>query len=317
MQKSEIASTKAVSATWASAYIGGVIEFRSRWKNKMRKAKTMQTFINAVTHKIEVNGASFVFRHLGKKEGVPVIFLHHLAAVLEDWDPQFLDAIANEHHVVIFDNRGIGGSSGTTPTSIEEMAKDAIDFIAALGFKKVDLFGFSLGGFLAQAIIHARPDLVRNVILAGTGPAGGKGIAKIGEVLQDAIARTTGTERHPKHILFFTQTNAGQNGANDYLQRLKKRTQDRDIPISNQAIDAQLTAIRAWGNGAPSPLEVIDQPVFVANGDDDVMVPTVGSFELARRIPNAHLSIFPDAGHGGIFEYNAAFVPQALMFLRA
>jgi pimeloyl-ACP methyl ester carboxylesterase len=283
----------------------------------MRKAKIMHTFINAVTRETQVSGARFVFRELGKKGSVPVIFLHHLTAVLEDWDPELLDGIANKHHVVIFDNRGIGGSNGTTPTSIEEMAKDAIDFIAALGFEKVDLFGFSLGGFVAQAILHAHPNLVRNVILAGTGPAGGEGIAKVREVLQDATARTTGTERHPKHILFFTQTNDGQSGANAYLQRLNERTQDRDIAISNQAIEAQLTAIRAWGNGAPTPLEIIDQPVLVANGDDDVMVPTVGSFELARRIPNARLSIFPNAGHGGIFEHHAAFVPQALAFLRA
>lgn len=274
-----------------------------------------QTSIHAATQEVEQNGVKFVFRELGKKGGVPVIFLHHLTAVLDDWDPALLDGIAAKHHVVIFDNRGIGGSGGETPTSVEEMARDAINFIAALGHRQVDLLGFSLGGFVAQAILHAQPDLVRRVILAGTGPAGGEGISKVSGVLQDAVDKTASTARDPRHILFFTQTVDGQKGANDYVRRLKERTQNRDIPIRNEAISAQLTAIRAWGDGAATPLETIKQPVLVANGDDDVMVPTVGSFELFRRISHARLSIFPNAGHGAVFEYHAVFVQQALAFL--
>jgi pimeloyl-ACP methyl ester carboxylesterase len=277
----------------------------------------MNTFKNSATQTVDVGGIKFAFRTFGREGGVPLVFLHHLTAVLDDWDPRTLDGIAANHHVVAFDNRGIGRSGGMTPNSMQEMADDAIAFIAALRFDKVDLFGFSLGGFIAQAVIHARPDLVRRVVLAGTGPAGGRGIANVGTVLQDAISSTTGTERHPKHVLFFTQTADGQMAASEYLRRLDERTADRDASISNQAIAAQLSAIQAWGNGPTTPLEAIKHPVLVANGDTDIMVPTINSLELAARIPNARLSIFPDAGHGGVFEHHAAFVPQVLAFLRA
>jgi pimeloyl-ACP methyl ester carboxylesterase len=275
----------------------------------------MQTFKNAETKSIEIDGTEFVFRELGLNGGVPVIFLHHLTAVLDDWDPRVVDGIAAKHRVVTFDNRGVGGSGGVTPTSVPEMASDAITFISALGFKKVDLFGFSLGGFVAQAVIHARPDLVRMAVLSGTGPAGGEGIVGVGATLQDAVARTAGTARQAKHILFFTQTRDGQNAADGFIRRLNERVAGRDMPASNETIAAQLTAIDAWGNSAPSPLETITQPVLVANGDDDIMVPTSLSFELARRIPNSYLSIFPNSGHGGVFEHHAVFVPQVLTFL--
>jgi pimeloyl-ACP methyl ester carboxylesterase len=281
------------------------------------KVTTMQTFKNTETRSIEVDGTRFVFRELGPKGSVPVIFLHHLTAVLDDWDPRVVDGIAAKHHVVTFDNRGVGGSGGVTPISVPEMARDAIAFVSALGFEKVDLFGFSLGGFVAQAVIHARPDLVRKAVLSGTGPAGGEGIAGVGAILQDATSRTAGTGRHPKHILFFTQTRDGQNAADEFIRRLNERAEGRDTRVSNETIGAQLTAIDAWGNGTPTPLETVAQPVLVANGDDDIMVPTRLSFDLARRMPNSHLSIFPNSGHGGVFEHHAVFVPQVLAFLSA
>jgi pimeloyl-ACP methyl ester carboxylesterase len=245
-----------------------------------------------------------------------VVLLHHLTAVLEDWDPRVVDGLAAKHHVIVFDNRGVGGSGGSTPKTVEEMARDAVTFIRALGFSKVDLLGFSLGGFVAQVIAQQQPGLVRKIILAGTGPAGGEGIANVGAVLQDAFGKAGTSNRHPKHFLFFTQTSNGQAAADDFLQRLKERTKDLDAPVSNETIQAQLAAIQAWGQGDATKLGTVQHPVLVVNGDDDVMVPSFNSFELARRLPNAQLSIFPDAGHGGIFQYHAAFVQQALAFLQ-
>jgi pimeloyl-ACP methyl ester carboxylesterase len=273
------------------------------------------TFENAPTKSIDVNGTKFVFRELGRRGGVPVVLLHHLTAVLEDWDPRVVDGLAARHHVIVFDNRGVGGSGGSTPQTVEEMASDAIAFIGALGFGKVDLLGFSLGGFVAQAIAQQHPGLVRKIILAGTGPAGGEGIAKVGAVLQDAFGKA-GATKHPKQFLFFTQTSNGQAAAGDFLRRLKERSGDLDAPVSNETVQAQITAIHAWGQGDAASLASVQHPVLVVNGDDDVMVPSVNSFELARRLPNAQLSIFPDAGHGGIFQHHAAFVQQALVFLQ-
>jgi len=274
------------------------------------------SFENAATKSVDVNGTKFVYRDIGKKGGVPVVFLHHLTAVLEDWDPRVVDGLAARHQVIVFDNRGVGGSGGSTPKTVEEMARDAVAFIGALGLSKVDLLGFSLGGFVSQVIGQQQPGLVRKIILAGTGPAGGEGIVNVGAVLQDAFGKAGATNKHPKHFLFFTQTSNGQAAADEFLRHLKQRTKDLDAPVSNETVQAQLAAIHAWGQGDATKLGTVQHPVLVVNGDDDVMVPPLNSFELARRLPNAQLSIFPDAGHGGIFQHHAAFVQQALAFLQ-
>lgn len=271
---------------------------------------------NAPTRSIDVNGTVFVYREFGEQGGVPLVLLHHLTAVLDDWDPRIVDGLAAEHHVIAFDNRGVGGSGGSTPTSVEAMAEDAVAFIGALGLGKVDLLGFSLGGFVAQVIAQQQPDLVRNIIIAGAGPAGGEGIANIGAVLQDAFGKAGAAGKHPKNFLFFSQTSNGQTAANAFLARLSERTEALDTPVSNETVQAQVAAIQNWGEGDASKLVAVQHPVLVANGDDDIMVPTINSFELARQLPNAQLSIFPDAGHGGIFQYHDAFVQQALDFLR-
>jgi pimeloyl-ACP methyl ester carboxylesterase len=274
------------------------------------------SFQTAPTQSINVGGTPLVYRELGEKGGTPVILLHHLTAVLDDWDPRVVDGLAAHHHVIAFDNRGVGASGGSTPASVEEMARDAVAFIRALGLAKVDLLGFSLGGFVAQVIAQEEPDLVRKIIIAGPGPAGGEGISNMGAVLQDAVGKAGAAGKHPKHFLFFSQTANGQAAANTFLARLNERTGDRDAGINNETIGAQLTAIHAWGQGNPSRLSEIHHPVLVANGDNDVMAPTINSFELARRLPNAQLSIFPDASHGGIFQHHSVFVQQALDFLR-
>jgi pimeloyl-ACP methyl ester carboxylesterase len=274
------------------------------------------TFENAATKSVDVNGTKFVYREIGKPGGIPVVFLHHLTAVLEDWDPRVVDGLAAKRHVIVFDNRGVGGSGGLTPKTVEEMARDALAFIGALGFGKVDLLGFSLGGFVSQVIAQQQPGLVRKIILAGTGPAGGEGIVNVGAVLQDAFGKAGAANKHPKQFLFFTQTSNGQAAADEFLRRLKERTKDLDASVSNETVQAQLAAIHAWGQGDAARLGTVQHPVLVVNGDHDVMVPPLNSFELARRLPNAQLSIFPDAGHGGIFQYHAAFVQQALAFLQ-
>lgn len=273
------------------------------------------TFETAPTKSVDVNGTAFVYRELGNRADVPVVLLHHLTAVLDDWDPKIVDGLATKHHVIAFDNRGVGGSGGSTPSSVEEMARDAVAFIRALGLKKVDLLGFSLGGFVAQVVAQEQPDLVRKIIIAGSGPAGGEGFANMGALLQHALGKAAASGKHPKHFLFFSQTENGQAAADAFLARLNERKENRDTAVSNDSIHAQLTAIGAWGNGKPFNLSAVQHPVLVANGDNDIMAPTINSFTLARQLPNAQLSIFPDAGHGGIFQYHAMFVQQALDFL--
>ena len=195
------------------------------------------------------------------------------------------------------------------------MAKDAVAFIRALGFEQVDLIGFSLGGFIAQVIAQAEPQLVRKMVLAGIGPAGGTGIDRVTAITVWDILRGGFTFRDAKRYLFFTQTANGQHAAREFLRRLKERSDDRDARISPRAFRAQLKAIHAWGRQGPTDLSVIRQPVLVVNGDSDRMVPSSNSVDLARRLPNSELVLYDDAGHGGIFQYHDAFVAKALEFL--
>ena len=275
------------------------------------------TYVDAVTKTVDVNGTSFTYRETGQKNGIPVVLLHHLTAVLDDWDPRTIDSLAQKHRVIVFNNRGVGGSKGTTPDTIDDMATDAAAFIRALGVKRTDLLGFSLGGFIAQVIAQKHPDLVRRMILAGTSAAGGEGISNVGSVLQNAVAKATAEEKHPKQLLFFTQSQDGQQAAAEFLQRLDTRQEDRDLPATQETIVAQVSAITKWGM-APKPISLggIQHPVLVANGDTDVMVPSINSVDLARKLPNSELSIFPDAGHGAIFQYHSAFLDQTLRFLQ-
>ena len=273
------------------------------------------TFKDTPTKTIEVDGTPFAYRELGPKTGVPVIFLHHLGAVLDNWDPRAVDGIAAKRHVFTFDNRGVGASGGKTPRTIEEMALDAVAFIRALGLDQVDLFGFSMGGMVAQVIAATDPQLVRRLVLAGTGPAGGKGIDKVTAITYLDMARGALTFKDPKTYLFFTRTANGKAAAKAYMSRLKERTNDRDKAISLPAFDAQLKAIRTWGKQAPADLSRVDHPVLVMNGDHDRMVPTSNTYDMAKRFPNAEVKVYADAGHGGVFQYHHEFVPQVLEFL--
>ena len=273
------------------------------------------TWNDAPTHTIDVGGVEFAYRQLGPSTGVPVVFLTHLAAVLDNWDPRVVDGIAAEHRVITFDNRGVGASSGSTPTTIGEMASDAVAFIRALGFDQVDLFGFSMGGMIAQVIAQEEPQLVRKMILAGTGPAGGDGIDKVSRISYLDTARGLLTRQDPKQFLFFTRTSNGRRAGKEFLARLKERTEDGDKPISVASFRAQLKAIHRWGQQQPTDLASIHQPVLVMNGESDKMVPTKNTVDLDRRLPNSQLVVYPDAGHGGVFQFHEDFVKRALEFL--
>ncbi|QFU91814.1 alpha/beta fold hydrolase [Amycolatopsis sp. YIM 10] len=275
----------------------------------------LTTYRNTPTKTIDVGGTTFAYRQLGPDTGTPVIFLNHLSAVLDNWDPRVVDGIAARHRVITFDNRGIGASQGKAPRSVAEMAQDALAFIRALGHDRVDLLGFSLGGFIAQVIAAEEPRLVRKLILAGTGPAGGVGIDKVTSVTLLDILKATLTFKDPKEYLFFTRTANGKTAARQFVNRLKERTENRDKSISVTAFRNQLKAIHDWGRQHPADLTAIRQSVLVANGDHDRMVPSSNSADLARRLPDARLKLYPDAGHGGIFQYHEEFVGEALNFL--
>jgi pimeloyl-ACP methyl ester carboxylesterase len=273
------------------------------------------TWKTAPTDTVDAGGVRFAYRQLGPSTGVPVVLLTHLAAVLDNWDPRVVDGIAAERRVIAFDNRGVGASSGSTPTTIEEMATDAVTFIRALGLDQVDLFGFSMGGMIAQVIAQRQPRLVRKMIIAGTGPAGGDGIDKVTRITYLDTARGLLTRQDPKQFLFFTRTPNGRRAGKEFLARLEERTDDRDKAISVASFRAQLKAIHRWGRQESADLTSIRQPVLVMNGESDRMVPSKNTVDLDRRLPNSQLVLYPDAGHGGVFQFHEDFVKRALEFL--
>lgn len=268
------------------------------------------------TRHVDVNGTRFSYRELGPDSGgVPLVFLHHFTATIDDWDPRVLDGIAAERRVIVFDNRGIGGSAGTVPSTVDTMADDAIEVVRALGHQRIDLLGFSIGGFVAQVIAAKEPSLVRRIVLAGTAPAG---FTRAGlftrrvltDFLQAALRRM-----NPKPLLFFTRTKNGRAAAAAYMERLAERTRDRVPATSPRGVIDQLRAIQRWCAQSPMDLSRITQPALVANGEDDRMVPTRASLDLVHRLPDAELAIYPDAGHGGVFQHHQTFVPRVLTFL--
>lgn len=273
------------------------------------------TFQDVKTETVHVNGIKFHFRKLGEARGVPVIYLNHLGATLDNCDPRIMDGIAKQHQLIAFDNRGVGATAGETPLTIAEMAKDARAFIHALGYEKVDLIGFSMGAFIAQEILLQEPQLVSKAIMTGTGPAGGEGIENVTKITYIDMLRGYLTFRDPKFYLFFNQNENGKKAAKAFLLRLKERTENRDKEIGLKSFANQLKAIHAWGLQKPQDLSVIKHPVLVANGDNDRMVPSSNTTDLAKRLSNSELIIYKDAGHGGIFQYHDEFVKSALVFL--
>lgn len=267
------------------------------------------------TRTITAAGTHFAYRQLGSGHGVPLVLLNHWGANLDNFDPAIVTGLAIDRPVYALDYRGIGRSGGSAPLTVAEMAHDMIAVIAALRLQQVDLIGFSLGGFVAQQIALDAPQVVRRMILAGTGPAGGQGIDRVGAVSWPLILKNVLRLRDPKHDLFFTPSDAGQAAARAFFARLKERTQDRDAAVGPRPFLRQLKAITAWGRQGPQPIETLNLPVLVVNGDHDIMVPTLNSTVLADRIPGARLFLYSDAGHGGIFQYQCAFVAEAISFL--
>ncbi|TCM52302.1 pimeloyl-ACP methyl ester carboxylesterase [Rhizobium sp. PP-F2F-G48] len=280
-------------------------------------SRTIHRYIDAPNQSITIDGVPFAYRELGPKTGVPIVLLNHWGAVLDNFDPRVVDALALHHRVIAIDYRGIGGSGGSAPLTVDEMTQDTIRLIRQMGLETVDLLGFSLGGFVAQDVALKAPGLVRKLILAGTGPAGGKGIDRVGRVSWPLILKGMLTLRDPKFYLFFTATANGRHAAKAFLARLKERKADRDKDVTPKVFLRQLKAITAWGRHAPQNLGALKIPVLIANGDNDIMVPTENSIDMAQRIAGAELVIYPDAGHGGIFQNHDAFSKTALTFLAA
>jgi len=281
---------------------------------------TTDSLLTAPNRAVEAaNGVMYAYRRLGDASSgaPPLVLMQHFRGNLDNWDPALVDALASMREVILFDNTGVGGSTGRTPRTVTDMARDALRFLEALELREIDVLGFSLGGFVAQELVLIRPRLVRRLVLAGTGPRGGEGMHGFAD---DVFANATRDDPGAEDLLalFFERTETSVAKGREYLRRIFTRTEDRDAATTLATRDAQLDAIHTWGIPDRSRLDRlagIGQPVLVANGDNDRMVPTRNSHLLADRLPDARLRIYPDAGHGFLFQYPAEFSADVDAFL--
>ena len=263
------------------------------------------------------NGVSYAYRRLGPGGGRPLVLLQHFRGNLENWDPVLIDALSSSRDVIVFDNTGVGATTGVTPTTFAQMADDAIVFLEALGLDQVDLLGFSIGSFVAQEIALTRAALVGKMVLASTAPQGAPGmhgwapdiIQAVGQPATDAAGFLHG---------FFTDSAASRAAGGQFLGRIHSRAQGRDKDTTWQTRNAQYDAVLKWGTPNYSLLQrlsTITQPVFIANGDDDRMILPWYSHLVASLIPGAFVKLYPDAAHGFLFQHAGEFAGDVLKFL--
>jgi pimeloyl-ACP methyl ester carboxylesterase len=272
------------------------------------------THQNAQTQFVDANGIRFAYRRFGKPNGVPLVFNQHFRGTMDYWDPAVTDGLAKNRDVILFNNAGISSSSGRVPTSVQEMGANAIVFIMALGLNKVDVLGFSIGGMVAQEITAQAPNLVRRLILVGTGPRGA-------DTSTSRSAEIFGaTYDPPEHLwlaVHFSPSASSRAAGMAFLKR-KLLRQDRDPEVSEEAAAVQREALSKYYAPAERALDYLQdmsQPTLIVQGSNDVIVPTVNSYILQQNMPNAQLTLYPDANHGSFFQYPELFVSQADQFL--
>jgi pimeloyl-ACP methyl ester carboxylesterase len=265
------------------------------------------------TEYIGVEGVQYAYRTFGNRSDVPIVCLQHFTGTLDNWDPIIMDGMARERQVVAIDNAGVGNSGGETPDNVQDMTEDAIKIITALGITKCDLLGFSLGGFIAQAIADMRPDLLRKIIIVGSAPQGAKALHSFPQLVERAV------HLEPAEtflFIFATKSDNSRTKLRAALGRLKAREQDRDKETTPPARRAQVTAIARWGiDPATINLSKITKPVLIIQGSNDEMMGSAASLDLFQQIPNAVLTYYPDSAHGSFFQYPELFVDQANFFL--
>jgi len=270
----------------------------------------------AVTKTIQVDDAKIVYRVYGDKGGTPLVLLSALGFTLDAWDPAVVNGLAKSSTVIIFDNKGVGASTGKTPSSIAEMAQDAISFIKATGYSKVNLLGFSMGGFIAQEIVETEPQLVNKLILVGTGPQGSEGLGEIGKILT-AAANLPAEEQYLAG--FFSPSERSRQAGKESFARVQSKKEGHDLPLSKESFGAAFTAVLGWAQPDPAKFErakTVTTPVLIVGGQYDIFIPVVNEVRLYQALPNARLVLLPDAGHASFFQYPELFLQEAGYFLK-
>ncbi|MBB5635087.1 pimeloyl-ACP methyl ester carboxylesterase [Pedobacter cryoconitis] len=269
------------------------------------------------TRFIDADGTHYAYRILGDKSGMPLIMLQGSFFNMDEWDPAITNGLAAHFKVILFDNKGVGATNGQTPDNIPAMAKDAESFIKALGYPKVNLLAFSMGGMITQQILADEPQLVNKFILFGTGARGSEGLSGLVDRLTEV-----GKKKPDEQLLYllFAPSEQSQEAGKQFLSRIHKRQLNRDIESTNESNGAQITAVLDWSkpiDKAFESLQTITQPALIIDGRYDLLVHDINSYNLFQNLPNAKLSLYPNAGHGSVFQFPDLFLSEAVPFLKA
>ena len=278
----------------------------------------VQTHQTAPTQFVEANGIRFAYRRFGNAAGVPLVFNQHFTGTMDHWDPAVTDGFAKDREVILFNNAGVSSSSGEVPTTIEKMGANAVAFLKALALPKADVLGFSIGGFVAQEIALQAHDLVKRLVLVGTGPRGGEGMATLTPEAQEIFGASYDEPDHLWLRVHFTRSEKSQAAGREFLKRFRLRAANRDPEVNEKVAPAQIEAISEWGAPREKSFEYlksIRQPTLVVNGVKDVIIYAVNSFILQQHLPDAELILYPDANHGSQYQYPRRFVQHVSLFL--
>jgi pimeloyl-ACP methyl ester carboxylesterase len=278
----------------------------------------VHTHQTAPTQFVEANGIRFAYRRFGKPGGVPLVFNQHFTGTMDHWDPLVIDGLAATREVILFNNAGVSNSSGEVPTTFERTGANAVAFIRTLGLRNVDVLGFSIGGFVAQEIALQASELVRKLLLVGTGPRGGQGMAALTPEAQQIFGAIYADPDDIWLSVHFTASEVSQAAGRQFLKRFRLRNENRDPEVNEKVAPAQIEAIGKWGvqrEGSYTYLKTIKQPTLVVNGSSDVIIYPINSFILQQNIPHAQLILYPDSNHGSHYQYPGLFVRHAAMFL--